>query len=215
MQKPVFNVTRGTNAAMQMEPPFTFDGVSMRVLPLRANPDTLQSFVNRYLNICPDEVGEFRAYVPYVYLMVLDYGRMSVEQSNAGWIAQREIAFSVPMEWYKVDGRGKLQFHDWAYCSPFIFVDNELSMATGREVYGWPKSIVSLDHEISRWMKDPVGGRKLASVSAMVFPEMYSGRTEQSRTFFEIKTERAAGTLGWPPNPRNLLFPWVSVPAAI
>ncbi len=97
MQKPVFNVTRGTNAAMQMEPPFTFDGVSMRVLPLRANPDTLQSFVNRYLNICPDEVGEFRAYVPYVYLMVLDYGRMSVEQSNAGWIAQREIAGIEPL----------------------------------------------------------------------------------------------------------------------
>ena len=104
--------------------------MTARVFPLRANIDSLQRFVDGHLNFIPPEVGRFRVPAPYVYLMMLDYGKLALEAANLGWLAQREIMFCVPLEWYKVvDGRWV--FSDWATVAPFIYVDDDLSMGAG------------------------------------------------------------------------------------
>src|SRR5690242_10833883 len=123
MGNPRFNSARGLNMALQTPPPFDFRDVTMRVFPLRARLSTVQGFVDRYLNIVPDDVAYFRAFLPYVYLMLINYGPMSSTAANLGWISQREIAFSIPLEMYRREN-GKYVFKDWAYNSPFIFVDN-------------------------------------------------------------------------------------------
>ncbi|MFK8078278.1 MAG: acetoacetate decarboxylase family protein, partial [Granulosicoccus sp.] len=109
----------------------------MSVFPLRADLTQLQRFIDGYLNLDADNV-RFEAFLPYVYLQVLDYGKMSIQAANMGWVSQVEVAFCVPLRWL-VKKQGEWVFHDWAANCPFIFVDNELSMTTGREVYGWPK----------------------------------------------------------------------------
>ena len=149
--------------------------MTARVFPLRANIDSLQRFVDGHLNFIPPEVGRFRAPAPYVYLMMLDYGKLALEAANLGWLAQKEIMFSVPLEWYKVvDGRWV--FHDWATVAPFIYVDDDLSMGLGRTVYGWPKTIATLTPTIAAWMEDPVAPVTQATVSTMVFPKLYRGQ---------------------------------------
>lgn len=207
MQKPPFNTARGLDIALQTPPPFDFEGVTMRVFPLRAKLATLQRFCDAYLNIVPPEVGTFRAFIPYVYLCVVNYGRMCADAQNLGWLAQREIAFSIPLEWYEaVDGR--YVFKDWAYVSPFIYVDNELSMTTGREVYGWPKSLARLDPALSTWMNDPRSRPTVATVSARVFPQTYANRPQEHRVFLEIEHQPSPSILRVPMDVRGAMAPW-------
>ena len=57
---------------LTLTPPFEFDGVMMRVFPLRANMEQVQSFIDAYLNVAPKEVAHFQTFLPYVYLMIIN-----------------------------------------------------------------------------------------------------------------------------------------------
>ncbi|MEM7043118.1 MAG: hypothetical protein AAF543_09940 [Pseudomonadota bacterium] len=195
-----------------MTPPFAFKDVTMSVFPLRASLSRLEGFCDRYLNHA-EEAIRFQPFIPYVYLIILDYGRMSVEAANMGWISQREVAFSVPLRWMQKDGEEDgLKFRDWAFNSPFIFVDNELSMSTGREVYGWPKTLVKLDPSISEWVQDPPGSRRVFNVSTKAVGRAYEGEHFDNRPFLNVYHRPATNVMAYPPDLRGLLRPIADLP---
>jgi len=208
---PKFVTGSAMGTAMQLAPPFHFDGVTVRLFPLRASRQHLQRFIDKYLNIAPPQVGRFRVPAPFVYLMLINYGRMSIDAANLGWISQREIAFCVPLEWYKLQN-GRYNFVDWATICPFIYVDNPLSMSTGREVYGWPKSIARLDEELNAWMDNPLARPRLAKVSAMLFPSAYQGQKQEPRVFLEVIHGPSPHALRVPLDPHNPALPWTAIP---
>ncbi len=197
---PLFSDAPG--GSLRIQPPFSFAGMTARVFPLRANIDSLQRFVDGHLNFIPPEVGRFRVPAPYVYLMMLDYGKLALEAANLGWLAQREIMFCVPLEWYKVvDGRWV--FSDWATVAPFIYVDDDLSMGLGRTVYGWPKTLARLTPTIAAWMENPVAPVTQATVSTMVFPKLYYGRKLEEHVFLEVERTPPISTLPHPSRSRE------------
>ena len=211
---PRFVAAGGMASAMQLSPPFDFDGVTLRVFPLRASLWHLQRFVDGYLNIVPPQVGRFRVPLPFTYLQLINYGKMSVDAANLGWIAQREILFCIPLEWYRlVDGR--YEFVDWAFVSPFIYVDNELSMTTGREVYGWPKSLALFDRELDDWMDDPRASPRLATASTTLFPAAYRGSKQVPRRFLQILQGAAPSPSRVLPDLGSSFLPWIAIPQLI
>lgn len=212
---PVYNTARGgADATLEIKPPFDFSGVTARVFPLKANMYRLRAFCDSYLNIMPDTIAKFQPALPYVYLMVLDYGKMLPEITNLGWVSQHEVTFTVPLAWYRREN-GQLVFQDWAYVSPFIFVDNEMSLRGGREVYGWPKVIAWLDPEINPWVSNPRNPPCLLTLSTMVFPEVYAGETQKPRVLLEINHEPPPTFSQFPPDPNNPFNPLLSIPKAI
>lgn len=205
---PRFGDLQGRNYyALPLKPPFSINHLSTALFPLRANLDSLQSFCNNYLNMIPKELGRFRAFSPYVLLMVMDYGSLALEITNLGWFAQHELAFAVPVEWYKVV-RGKWVFQDWAMITPFIYVDDDLSLGMGRTVAGWPKTFVSMTPTLNGWMRDPYGPITEATVSAMVFPELYAGRKQEERVFLQIQRSSGASNMRLPFNVQSQMAPW-------
>lgn len=201
MQMPEFS-----GPSLAIKPPFYFKNMTACIFPLRAQLDSLQRFCDDYLNIIPKELGHFHASVPYVYLMMLDYGKLAMQACNLGWFAQREVMFCVFVEWYKVvDGRWV--FHDWATVAPFIYVDDALSMTLGRTVLGWPKSLVKMTPQLTGWMQDPGGPTTDAAMSAMVFPKAYAGEKMQERVFMEVRSPMLSG-LQVPPKTDSPLMPW-------
>src|SRR5262249_22780790 len=50
-----------------------------------------------------------------------------------------EVAFGIPLAVYEIDDVAR-RFSEYAMVYPFIFVDNPLSMAAGRQIYGWSKA---------------------------------------------------------------------------
>src|SRR5689334_11064870 len=114
-------------------PPFAFPGVSMRTFPLKADMYVLRTFCSQYVNIAPPEVAEFVPLLPFVYLSVIHYGQMAAAASNLGWVSQHEVAFSIPLMQYR-RRNGRREFVRFISLTPFIFVDDEMSLTMGRQV---------------------------------------------------------------------------------
>jgi hypothetical protein len=193
---------------LPLKPPIALEGVSARVFPLRANIDMLQRFVEEYMNFVPPEVGRFRAVMPYVHLMMLDYGKLAVEATNLGWFAQREFLFCVPVEWYTVEC-GEWIFKDWASITPFIYVDSDASMTLGRTVYGWTKNIATVSSTLEPWMHDPLAPISCATISTQVFPDLYRGSSLEERVFFEVERQHEMSNFQLPFDPLSPIAPWV------
>ncbi len=192
-----------------------FEGTTARVFPLKANVNVLRTFCNAYLNIAPD-IARFEPSFPYVLLMVLDYGRMAAETTNAGWVSQHEVAFAVPLEWYDAREDPKHpRFVDYAAVCPFIYVDDEISLAMGRRVYGWPKVKVWTQKEVNPWVDDPMSPQHLLSLSTMVYPELYAGVRQEPRVFLEIHRDVLPRYTPFPPDPSHPSNPFAVIPRAL
>jgi len=175
-----------TSNPLPIQPPFVFNGMSSRCFPLRAHLGTLQRLVDGYMNFVPPEVGYFRVPMPYVVLMVLDYGQVAEAVARIGWFAQTEVFFMIPLEWYKLVN-GKYVFYDWAVITPYVFVNDEFSVPLGRTVFGFPKVLARVDTIHSAWVKDATAPVTLARVETSVFPQTYSGSDIESRVFLEVE----------------------------
>ncbi len=116
--------------------------------------NSLRNFCDRYLNVAR-EVCEFRPFLPYVFLVVLDYGRMAIEELNPGWVSQNEVFFGVPLAMWRPDRLGRPVFQKWVLNTPFIVVDDARSLTGGRESYAWPKVLGTLRSSPERWLIDP------------------------------------------------------------
>ena len=207
MPMPRFSQPRHVVYTLPMEPPMFFRGMTARVFPLRGSLLAMQRFADAYVNIVPRELGWFRAITPYVFLMMVDYGSLAPDKTNLGWLSQREIMFTFPVEQYRYC-RGQYVFQDWAWLTPYIFVDSGISMTFGREVYGWPKGLVQMGPTAPEWLERPGRPLRSARVDAAVFPELYAGKKQEMRTFLEIERRAPLNAFDLPLRSENPLFPW-------
>jgi hypothetical protein len=208
---PRFVVALPQDALLQSSPPFDYPGVSMRIFPLRADMTRAQTLVDGWLNaLLPPEVAYFRVCTPYVFLVALNYGKASVIPANLGWSSQREVTWSIPMQWYKRTSRG-LEFHDWAFLTPFIFVDNDLSIPAGREVFGWQKTAINVRAIEGQWLSNPRAPLRHAGMNTMAFREVYAGKAQQSSPFLDIDEGPPGAWLQYQPDRQNPRLPWVAL----
>jgi len=220
IRKPAFIDPAGDprHGTLPVQPPFMFREVTTRVFPLKANIARLTHFCDQYLNMdIPPSIVHYRPSLPYVYMMVLNYGSMSaasVQAQNVGWVAQHEVTFTVPLQRWREEN-GKLVFKDWASVSPFIFVDAQMSLTTGREVYGWPKVAGVFDAYTPLWMAHPRAASRQFSMSTHVFPKVYAGEAETLRTLLQVDSDPSASYDDIPPDPGNPWFPLSAVPNAL
>ncbi|HTA46107.1 MAG TPA: hypothetical protein VK789_26870 [Bryobacteraceae bacterium] len=196
-----------TNNSFNLNPPFLFNGVSARLFPLRASLDALQHLCDGYLNVAPPEACRFQAFLPYVYLMAIDYGQIA-DVNVVGWVSQIEVVFAVPVAWYK-RVNGVWVFHDFAVFTPFIFVNDNFSMPLGRSAYGFPKTLAQVTEVPSGWLNDPVAPVVLTRVETNVFPQEYKGTRLEMRVCLEIERESPMSNFRLPFDPGSPIAPWV------
>ncbi len=201
---------------MSLQPPFEFDNVEVIVLPLRANISKLNIFCNNYLTISRDQNLIFKPAAPYVFLMILHYGKMGSEiyrrARNLGWVSQHEVTFTVPLECWEVSNngrskKGELVFRDWAGVSPFIYVDDQVSLRTGREVYGWPKvfSKVNLNSGAIRFPNEVAQVLKL---DTHLSPRDSGFSSNSLGTLLEVESQPEVLSSLFPPSLSAKLLPW-------
>src|SRR5215510_14342247 len=173
-------------------PPFSFDGVTSRVFPLRAYAHALQRLCDTYLNLFPEQVY-FRPSAPYVLLTLLNYGRMSYStetQAHYGWVSQNEVYFGVPLDWGRIEN-GRWRALGAGVVAPFIFVDQGWSIEVGREVYGWPKQPAEFQREVNTWASgSPADRESLLTLATQTFITPYASERPTSVPLVEV--DRAA-----------------------
>jgi hypothetical protein len=206
MSLPRFSNPRLFNS-LPLLPPFYFENMTTRVFPLRSSIASLQNLLNRYLNDIPPEVGRFRALVPYTFLMMIDYGKLAAQAANLGWLAQREVMFAVPVGHYKLVG-GKWEFVGIVWATPFIFVDSDIALTLGRQVYGWPKLLQHLTPTVSDWMEDPRAPVQAATLSTPVFSKLYTGGEQVPQTYLEVLYSAPSLQAQIPFDLKDPFLPW-------
>ena len=140
-----------TIAGTQAPPPYQCTGVKVFAFPLLANAAPLQTLCNRLLNIAPSVAGiTFEPILSAlntctVMIEVLDYKSLKVSTppwDNFGETPQRELLFSFPV----VRKQGGVPVESGIFI-PYIFVDDQASAFTGREVVGLPKMLAEFSFD--------------------------------------------------------------------
>jgi hypothetical protein len=119
-------------------------GVTIQVLPLRGDMARMRQFINSYLNFVDDDYPApfyFKPAMPYVMLEVIDYPFLAVTSENMTVLSQHEVGFTVPLECYAIED-GERVFVDYASCTPFLYLDVQPTIISGRDVFGLPKIAV-------------------------------------------------------------------------
>lgn len=166
----------------QMPPPYRFQDVRIQSFPVLADRTKVQDVVDRFLGPSTDSLevlqgaeGTPAAASTVVYVMVLDYGRMSCidpPQSLWGYVTQREIYPGILM--VSLDPPNLVLF------APYIFVDNPWSVICGNMVLGYPKQLASFQ------MGSGAGDPYPIEVDTLVFPQFSPNTPLQPRPIARI-----------------------------
>lgn len=126
--------------------------VTRHVFTLRADMARLRRFIDSYLNFVDDDMPPpfyFQPAAPFVTFELIYYPYLSVASRNLISYPQQEMSFSIPLECYAVKD-GALVFKQYAACVPFLYVDEELSIVSGRELFGLPKVAIRFENLIEQ-----------------------------------------------------------------
>ena len=205
-------------SALSVSPPLRFRNVKSRVFPLKANISALTTFCDAYLNMdIPPEIVHYAPGLPFVYLLVLNYGNMStasIEAQNVGWVAQHEVLFLLPLQVWREEA-GELVFKGFTTISPFIYVDDQFSLNVGREVYGWNKVACSIEAAVPLWMENPQSKLRQLDLGIIDFDKAYAGETQARQQLLQIDLDPPPSFAQFPLDLRNPWLPMWSIPSAV
>ena len=115
---------------------------------LKADIDALHRFCDGYLNaVAPDGAGErYRAAMDRVMFVYSDMGR-AVIGAGSGYrqftVPEIEVAFWIPVVAVRQSG-GKETMSRFLWLMTYVNVDNVWAVASGREIYGFPKGLATV-----------------------------------------------------------------------
>ncbi|MEW9919500.1 hypothetical protein AB2B41_07795 [Marimonas sp. MJW-29] len=134
-------------------PPFVATGVRMLSFPVAASLFKLTALCDRYLNAPDPASPDWRPLTSMVYVQVLQYDRLVSEPyAQFGFIRQNELLFQIP-----IISPFKATEPKVGFFSPYLVVDNPVSLTVGREVFGFAKTfggfqITDSDISVTNWL---------------------------------------------------------------
>jgi LysM repeat protein len=215
-----YNVARGASRGSATGP-FAFPEVTIRVLPLMADPEKLKRFCDEYLN---QNVGVGRPYLDtgraagheglachrfeavgsYVYMLIVSYKKMWSGSNDLGQWAHRSVQFSIPVKWYTRDDHEEL--FSMGLVSPYRYADSNIGTFTGREVFGLTTYDATIESPPDSWMNDsgPVtDDRGLLSLDTTVLKAVGAGGEMKPRRLLDVEEADAL--------PYNADLEWLGV----
>jgi uncharacterized protein with NAD-binding domain and iron-sulfur cluster len=132
---------------MALRSPYMMEDVWMTALVLRAQQSALAALLDRYLNIPARGHVRYVPAAPFVVLAAAFSGRAfsgDPEHRLLGYMPETDVAFWVPA-WAMRSGKGGLIPERLVWFLPHVFVTTGAAAAAGREIYGFPKSVVEVE----------------------------------------------------------------------
>lgn len=121
------------HGAVSLSPAGVFTGVTAHAFGFAARRDAMQALVDKFLNAATGGKVKYEVIAGQALVTFIDVQRCTSSVDTIGWVPGRESALWVPLlEWTGLLPRLVL----W---SPYIYINYDIGMATGREVWGWSK----------------------------------------------------------------------------
>ncbi|ADO72706.1 NAD(P)-binding protein [Stigmatella aurantiaca] len=131
---------------MSLRSPYVMEDVWMTALVLQAQQASLGALLDKYLNAPARGHVRYVPAAPFVVLAAAFSGRSfsgDPEHRRLGYMPETDVAFWVPA-WAMRSGKGGLIPERLVWFLPHVFVSTGAAAAAGREIYGFPKSVVGV-----------------------------------------------------------------------
>jgi hypothetical protein len=125
------------HGAVNLAPPGLFHDVTGYAFVLDASRRAMQALVDKLLT--PATQGRVSYQVPWnsALLSVTDIAQCSSGPEQIGWLPGKEFAIWVPL----LERRPHRLLPRAVLWAPYIFINYDIGLVTGREVWGWNKAI--------------------------------------------------------------------------
>ena len=127
--------------------PYDCRNTTLYSFMVMADIGALERLVDKVLTRPTMGAAEFRPLAPIVMLSagdIVNVVPLTPPYNTYGSVNEKQLAVWVPVVQVSGTGADKKAKNFWMFTS-YIWVDNPMSMATGREMYGWPKSMGVID----------------------------------------------------------------------
>ena len=188
---------RYLDGSMAFPAPFHLDGARFNSFVYTTDQYKLQQVCDQWFNIPSQGQVHYQPLLPVVLVTFADYQRSGPDvlpYKDWGYVKYREVIFSIFTVRLIQKGGLWLADHIGALV-PYIFVDDPLVMAAGREDYGMPKMMANIGLPISNQEKELKFG--IEALSTLKF--------DPNTEFTQLpiaSIERASGSdQGKPPHP--------------
>jgi hypothetical protein len=128
---------------VSLPPPFIGKGGELLALVLDGDMKKIEDFCEEVLNGPANGAVRYTPIASQVLLMAGSFAEITSGAQkfiSSGSVAETQLALFIPLTAEKKEGGG---FVDNGFCVavPYIFVDNPMSFASGREDFGYPKAM--------------------------------------------------------------------------
>jgi hypothetical protein len=208
-EPPAFNTAVTSAADDANVGPFQFKGVTIRVLPLLAECQILQEFVDTSINnAIDDERSDNRCRLrvwsrpdrkyAYVYMATSSFSDVTSKTNNIGDWAKYELSFLIPVKWE----RWKPETRQWnlegvGVVPAFTFVDGTIAAISRTEVLGIPTLHARFVRPSSVWLEagtdDLDAKQTVLRVDAEVYAALHAGQSATTYPLVEISERDFAG----------------------
>jgi len=120
--------------------PLAIDGVTTFAFALHADHQALQALVDSQLNAAPHGAVRYEVVGHSALLTFLAAEHCTSASETIGWLSDREAAFWLLLIERRASGAARL-----VYWIPYLLIDAMSGMVTGREVWGYRKSLGTID----------------------------------------------------------------------
>jgi hypothetical protein len=122
------------------EAPLAIDGVTTFAFALHADHQALQALVDSQLNAAAHGAVSYEVVGHSALLTFLSAEHCTSASEAVGWLSDREAAFWLLLIEKRATGPARL-----VYWIPYLLIDAMSGMVTGREVWGYRKSLGTID----------------------------------------------------------------------
>ena len=203
----------GSGAGEEVSGPYHFPQMTLRVLPLRADPHKLQALLDRYLDNdffkfevagqIKDETGSHAV----VCLIGTNFEEMTAAGDTGTKYSDREFAFAVPVTWWE---KRNPRLTRPALIPLYIFAGTDWNAVTSYEVYGQLSLKSTLVDPATSWLVALTGAHKpepLVTVATELFPKLGKSQEAQDMVVLEVLSTPGSAARGpIAANLKNLLL---------
>jgi hypothetical protein len=168
--------------------PLALHGASLSAFLLDGKLAALQALCDAQLNQPARGKVRFEALSSKIMLVFAQIDRAcsaDPRDRELGWMSEIDVAFWVPVAVLEPEDHDADEWDvvDVAWFLPYLWVDNAWAMASGREIYGFPKEIGQFSIPTSR------GQQGAFAVSTMVLDRHHPTTRAQVRELLEVRRE--------------------------
>jgi hypothetical protein len=164
--------------------PLAINGVTTYAFALHADHQALQALVDSQLNAAPNGAVRYEVVGHSVLLTFLSAEHCTSVSETVGWLSDREAAFWLLLVEKRASGPARL-----VYWIPYLLIDAMSGMVTGREVWGYRKSLGTID--------SPTAPESPAqfTASTIVFNTLSAATRGENAALVTVRRDGAIGPL--------------------